>query len=325
MGGEGDRFMEVWNIVFSQFNNDGHGNYTDLVQKNIDTGMGLERLAVAVQDVGSIFDVDTLKSLRDLVCSLAGNIGYEKPGTYDTDVSVRILTDHSRAMTFMISDGIMPSNNGRGYVLRRIIRRAVRHGRKLGIKGSFLPVLAQRVIDTSKDGYPELEEKKDFILNVVKAEEDKFDKTYEQGMDILKEMEDGLRKEGKSSLSGEEAFRLYDTFGFPLDNTKEILAEDGFGVDEDGFNAAMEKQKTTAREDRKKSGKAATYMGAAATVYETMDPKINSEFTGYDRLVCDSTIVALAAFGGEDEEDTAAEALSDGQKGAIITSRTPFY
>jgi len=325
MGGEGDRFMEVWNIVFSQFNNDGHGNYTDLVQKNIDTGMGLERLAVAVQDVGSIFDVDTLKSLRDLVCSLAGNIEYEKPGTYETDVSVRILTDHSRAMTFMISDGIMPSNNGRGYVLRRIIRRAVRHGRKLGIKGSFLPVLAQRVIDTSKDGYPELEEKKDFILNVVKAEEDKFDKTYEQGMDILKEMEDGLRKEGKSSLSGEEAFRLYDTFGFPLDNTKEILAEDGFGVDEDGFNAAMEKQKTTAREDRKKSGKAATYMGAAATVYETMDPKINSEFTGYDRLVSDSTIVALAAFGGEDEEDTAAEALSDGQKGAIITSRTPFY
>ena len=203
MGGEGDRFMEVWNIVFSQFNNDGNGNYTDLVQKNIDTGMGLERLAVAVQDVGSIFDVDTLKSLRDLICSLAGGIGYEKPGSYDSDVSVRICTDHARAMTFMISDGIMPSNNGRGYVLRRIIRRAVRHGRKLGIQGSFLPTLAENVIETSKDGYPELEEKRDFILNVVRAEEEKFEKTYEQGMDILAQMEQELEKAGNKELSGE--------------------------------------------------------------------------------------------------------------------------
>ena len=159
MGGEGDRYMEVWNVVFSQFNNDGHGHYTDLAQKNIDTGMGLERLAVAVQDVGSIFDIDTLKSLRDLICKLAGGIGYEQKGTEESDVSVRICTDHARAMTFMISDGIMPSNNGRGYVLRRIIRRAVRHGRKLGIEGSFLPTLAMNVIETSKDGYPELEEK----------------------------------------------------------------------------------------------------------------------------------------------------------------------
>ena len=322
MGGEGDRYMEVWNIVFSQFNNDGHGNYTDLVQKNIDTGMGLERLAVAVQDVGSIFDVDTVKSLRDLVCHLAGDIEYEKPGTEETDVSVRIITDHARAMTFMISDGIMPSNNGRGYVLRRLIRRAVRHGRKLGIKDEFLPQLAMNVIEGSKDGYPELEEKKDFILNVVAAEEEKFDKTYEGGMEILADMEQKLVAEGKKELSGEDAFRLYDTYGFPLDNTKEILEEKGFTVDEDGFNAQMTRQKETARKDRVQSGKAATYMGAAATVYDEMDPKVNSEFIGYDTLTADGKIVAMAQLG---DEDSVTEALSDGDQGAIITDRTPFY
>ncbi len=343
MGGEGDRFMEVWNIVFSQFNNDGHGNYSDLVQKNIDTGMGLERLAVAVQDVGSIFDVDTLKSLRDLICKLAGGVEYEKPGTYDTDVSVRICTDHARAMTFMISDGIMPSNNGRGYVLRRIIRRAVRHGRKLGIEGSFLPTLAENVIETSKDGYPELEEKRDFILNVVRAEEEKFEKTYEQGMEILAQMENTLEKAGKRQLSGEDAFKLYDTYGFPLDNTKEILEEKGFTVDEDGFNAAMKKQRDQARSDRERSGKAATYMGAAATVYEEMDPSVTSSFVGYDKLTAESEIVAMAALpslaaekgttsaqeaagaGESEEEDSVVTALSDGQYGAIITKETPFY
>ena len=327
MGGEGDRYMEVWNVVFSQFNNDGHGNYTDLVQKNIDTGMGLERLAVAVQDVGSIFDVDTLKSLRDLVCALAGNIEYEKPGTEKTDVSVRILTDHARAMTFMISDGIMPSNNGRGYVLRRIIRRAVRHGRKLGIQGSFLPTLAENVIDGSKDGYPELEEKRAFILSVIKSEEDKFEKTYEQGMEILNSMEDALRSSGKTELSGEDAFRLYDTYGFPIDNTKEILDEQGFTVDEDGFNVQMKKQKETAREDRKKSGKNDEYMGAAATVYENIDAHITTKFTGYDTLETKSKIVAMAALypADADDEDALVDALSDGQTGAIITEETPFY
>ena len=337
MGGEGDRFMEVWNIVFSQFNNDGNGNYTDLVQKNIDTGMGLERLAVAVQDVGSIFDVDTLKSLRDLICSLAGGIGYEQTGSYDSDVSIRICTDHARAMTFMISDGIMPSNNGRGYVLRRIIRRAVRHGRKLGIQGSFLPTLAENVIETSKDGYPELEEKRDFILNVVRAEEEKFEKTYEQGMDILAQMEQELEKAGNKELSGEDAFKLYDTYGFPLDNTKEILEEKGFTVDEDGFNAAMKKQREQARSDRERSGKAATYMGAAATVYEEMDPSLTSAFVGYDQLTAESEIIAMASLPSlaaqksaaseeaDGEEDSVADALSDGQYGAIITKETPFY
>ncbi len=329
MGGEGDRFMEVWNIVFTQFNNDGHNHYTDLEQKNIDTGMGLERLAVAVQDVGSIFDVDTLKSLRDLICQLAGGIGYEQPGSYDQDVSVRICTDHARSMTFMISDGIMPSNNGRGYVLRRIIRRAVRHGRKLGIQGSFLPTLAMKVIENSKDGYPELAEKKDFIINVVRAEEEKFEKTYEQGMEILNQMEEALAAAGKKQLSGEDAFRLYDTYGFPLDNTKEILEEKGFTVDEEGFDAAMKNQKETAREDRKRSGKASSYMGAAATVYEEMDPALTSTFVGYDQTVAQSQIIAMAALpslsGQEEEEDSVVDALSDGQYGAIITAETPFY
>uniref|UniRef100_I5AQN7 Alanine--tRNA ligase n=1 Tax=Eubacterium cellulosolvens (strain ATCC 43171 / JCM 9499 / 6) TaxID=633697 RepID=I5AQN7_EUBC6 len=326
MGGEGDRFMEVWNVVFSQFNNDGKGNYTDLVQKNIDTGMGLERLAVAVQEVGSLFDVDTVKALRDLICELAGGVKYEQPGTEESDVSVRIVTDHARAMTFMISDGIMPSNNGRGYVLRRIIRRAVRHGRKLGITGSFLTKLAENVIEGSKDGYPELAEKRDFILNVIQAEEDKFEKTYEQGMDILQSMQDALKAEGKKELSGPDAFKLYDTYGFPLDNTKEILEENGFAVDVAGFEAAMKNQRETAREDRKKSGKSATYMGAAATVYEDMDPAVNSAFVGYQGLEATGKIVALAAFAADDDEDdSVAEALSDGQSGAVITDQTPFY
>ena len=322
MGGEGDRFMEVWNIVFTQFDNDGNNNYSELEQKNIDTGMGLERLAVAVQDVGSIFDVDTVKALRDEICALGGGKEYGKPGTEDTDVSVRIVTDHARAMTFMISDGIMPSNNGRGYVLRRIIRRAVRHGRKLGIQGSFLPTLAQNVINGSKDGYPELEEKKDFILSVVKAEEEKFEKTYEQGMDILNQMEEELKKSGEKQLSGENAFRLYDTYGFPLENTMEILEESGFTVDEAGFRAAMEAQKTQARKDRMESGKNADYSGHAATVYDELDPAISSSFVGYDKVVSDSKIVAMVSLG---DDEAVVEALSDGQKGAIITSETPFY
>lgn len=319
MGGEGDRYMEVWNVVFSQFNNDGKGNYSDLEQKNIDTGMGLERLAVAVQDVGSIFDVDTLKSLRDLICRLAGGIGYEQPDTEASDVSVRICTDHARAMTFMISDGIMPSNEGRGYVLRRIIRRAIRHGRKLGIEGSFLPTLAENVIAGSKDGYPELEEKRDFILNVIRQEEEKFEKTLNQGMEILESMEQALLDSGKTELTGDDAFKLYDTYGFPLDLTEEILAEKNLTVDEDGFNAAMKNQRETARAARKTTN----YMGADATVYEQIDPAINSTFAGYDKTEGEGTIVALASF--SDEENAIVDALSDSMSGAVITDVTPFY
>ena len=323
MGGEGDRFMEVWNNVFSQFNNDGHGHYTELVQKNIDTGMGLERLAVVVQDVGSIFDVDTIKMLRDHVCKLAGGISYEAENTKESDISVRIVVDHIRSTTFMISDGIMPSNEGRGYVLRRLIRRAVRHGRKLNIKGSFLPELASTVIEESKDGYPELIEKKDFILNVIQQEEEKFDKTYEQGLDILASMEKELEASGGKMLSGENAFRLYDTYGFPVDSTKEILEERGYSIDEDGFEAAMKKQRETARNSRKTTN----YMGADATIYEEIDPKLQSVFVGYDTFQAKSRSIALVHLvsEGEDGENALVDALTDGMTGAIITEETPFY
>lgn len=213
VGCECDRYIEVWNNVFSQFENDGHGNYTDLAQKNIDTGMGLERLAVVVQDVDSLFTIDTNKALLDRVCQLAGK-EYQKD--YETDVSLRIVTDHIKSCTFMISDGIMPSNEGRGYVLRRLLRRAARHGRKLGIEGKFLANLSDTVIALSKDGYPELEEKKVMIFKVLTEEEDKFNKTIDQGLAILSDMEEEMRKSGSDTLSGADAFKLYDTYGFPL-------------------------------------------------------------------------------------------------------------
>ena len=312
VGCECDRYMEIWNVVFSQFNNDGHGNYTDLVQKNIDTGMGLERLAVAVQDVDSIFDVDTLRALRDHVCEMAG-VKYHSDDAID--VSIRIITDHIRSATFMISDGIMPSNEGRGYVLRRIIRRAARQGRKLGIKGTFLAKLSATVIDGSKDGYPELDTKKEFIFNVLTQEENQFNKTLDQGLSKLEDLENELKNSGKKILDGEDAFRLYDTFGFPVDLTKEILEEKGFEVDEDGFAACMKKQKETARKARKVSN----YMGADATVYDDIDASITSKFIGYDKLICESTASVLTS------ETDIVEALADGDKGTIFTDETTFY
>ena len=312
VGCECDRYIEVWNNVFTQFDNDGHGNYTELDQKNIDTGMGLERLAAVVQDVDSIFDVDTIQALRNRVCELAGKTYKEN---HDWDVSIRIVTDHIRSATFMISDGIMPSNEGRGYVLRRIIRRAARHGRLLGIKGDFLANLSHTVIEGSKDGYPELEEKKDFIFNVLTQEESKFNKTIDQGLSILSDMEDTMMKEGKTQLSGEDAFRLYDTYGFPLDLTKEILEEKNLTIDEDGFQAAMKEQKEKARAARKVTN----YMGADVTVYESLDPAISSEFVGYDKLVWESEVTAMTT------EEAVVDALTDGENGTNIVSRTPFY
>ena len=312
VGCECDRYIEVWNNVFTQFDNDGHGNYSELEQKNIDTGMGLERLAVIVQDVDSIFDVDTICALRGRVCELAGK-EYHKEHAWD--VSIRIITDHIRSATFMISDGIQPSNEGRGYVLRRIIRRAARHGRLLGIEGEFLANLSSAVIEGSRDGYPELEEKKDFIFNVLTQEENKFNKTIDQGLAILSELEEKMAADGRTVMDGEDAFRLYDTYGFPLDLTKEILEEKEFSVDEDGFNAAMQKQKETARKARKVTN----YMGADVTVYESLDPAITSEFVGYDRLEHDSKITALTT------ESEVVEALTDGENGTIIVDETPFY
>ena len=312
VGCECDRFMEVWNNVFTQFESDGAGNYTELVQKNIDTGMGLERLAAVVQDVTSVFDIDTMKAIRDRICEIAGV-------TYQTDeakdVSIRLITDHIRSSTFMISDGIMPSNEGRGYVLRRLIRRAARHGRLLGIDGKFLANLSQTVITECKDGYPELEDKKAFILNVLTQEEDKFDKTIDQGLSILGEMEEAMAAKGVTELSGEDAFKLYDTYGFPTDLTEEILAEKGFTIDHAGFAVCMQEQKEKARKARKVTN----YMGADVTVYESIDPSITTEFVGYDRLVHDSKVTVLTT------ETELVEALTDGQVGTVIVEETCFY
>ncbi len=312
VGCDCDRFMEVWNNVFTQFDNDGKGNYTELAQKNIDTGMGLERLAVVVQDVLSVFDIDTMKAIRDRICEIAG-VEYQKDDA--TDVSIRLITDHIRSTTFMISDGIMPSNEGRGYVLRRLIRRAARHGRLLGINGKFMANLSETVINECKDGYPELEEKKAFILNVLTQEEDKFDKTIDQGLSILAQMEEEMKAAGTTELSGENAFKLYDTYGFPTDLTEEILAERGFTIDEAGFAVCMQQQKEMARKARKVTN----YMGADVTVYESIDPAITSAFVGYDRLQHNSKITVLTT------ESELVEALTDGQIGTIIVEETPFY
>ena len=312
VGCDCDRYMEIWNDVFTQFDNDGNGNYTELEQKNIDTGMGLERLASVVQDVESIFDVDTIKALRDHVCKLAEK---EYGKTYDDDVSIRVITDHIRSVTFMISDGIMPSNEGRGYVLRRLLRRACRHGRLLGIRKGFLPELAQTVIAGSKDGYPELEEKKEFILEVISKEEEQFNRTIDQGLGILAEMTGELEKKGDKTLSGEDAFRLYDTYGFPLDLTKEILEEKGIRVDEEGFQACMEVQRQKARGAREVTN----YMGADVTVYESIDPEVTSKFVGYDNLTWKSEVSVLTT------ESEIVDALTEGQRGTVFVDETPFY
>ena len=312
VGCDCDRYMEIWNNVFTQFENDGNGNYEELKQKNIDTGMGLERLASVVQDVDSIFDVDTICALRNKVCEFAGT-AYQT--NEDADVSIRIITDHIRSATFMISDGIMPSNEGRGYVLRRLIRRAARHGRILGIDGKFLAKLSETVIEGSKDGYPELDEKKDMIFKVLTEEENKFNKTIDQGLSILSELEEEMKKNGTLVLAGEDAFKLYDTYGFPIDLTREILEEKGMTIDEDGFSAAMQKQKETARSRRAKSN----YMGADVTVYEAIDPAVTSEFVGYDRLEEQSEITVLTT------DTELVQALADGDMGTVIVNRTPFY
>ena len=307
-----DRYMEIWNNVFTQFENDGNGNYETLKQKNIDTGMGLERLAVVCQEVDSMFDVDTIVALRDKVCEFA-RIPYHTDEK--KDVSIRRIVDHIRSSTFMISDGIMPTNEGRGYVLRRLIRGAARHGRLLGIEGAFLSELSKTVIETSRDGYPELEEKKDFIFKVLAQEEDNFDRTIDQGLSILSSLEEGMKAEGKKELAGKDAFTLYDTYGFPLDLTKEILEEKGYTVDQAGFDACMKEQRERARAARAKTN----YMGADATVYDSIPVEITTEFDGYDRLSEESEISVLTT------QSELTEALTDGEKGTIVTKKTPFY
>ena len=312
VGCDCDRYMEVWNNVFTQFENDGEGHYETLKQKNIDTGMGLERLAVVVQDVDSIFDVDTLCALRNKVCEVAGKT---YGVNHEDDVSIRLITDHMRSATFLISDGVMPTNEGRGYVLRRLIRRAARHGRLLGIEGPFLEKLSETVIEGSKDGYPELEEKKTFILNVLHNEESQFNKTIDQGLKILADLEAEMKEAGKSVLGGSDAFRLYDTYGFPIDLTKEILEEKGYTIDEDGFKEEMEVQRKRARESRAVSN----YMGADATVYDEIDRNITTEFDGYDKLEAASKVTVLTT------ETEIVDSLMEGQKGTIFVEKTPFY
>ena len=312
VGCDCDRYMEIWNNVFTQFENDGNGNYETLKNKNIDTGMGLERLASVVQDVDSIFDVDTICALRNRVCEICHKTYKEN---YNDDVSIRLITDHIRSATFMISDGIMPTNEGRGYVLRRLIRRAARHGRLLGIEGNFLADLSATVIEGSKDGYPELEEKKEFIFKVLTNEEKQFNKTIDQGLSILGDMEAALEAKGEKTLAGADAFKLYDTYGFPLDLTKEILEEKGYTIDEEGFKADMQVQRERARSSRETSN----YMGADATVYDEIDPSVTTVFTGYDHMSGESKVTVLTT------ESEIVGSLMEGQEGTIFVEETPFY
>ena len=312
VGCDCDRYIEIWNNVFTQFNNDGNGNYVELENKNIDTGMGLERLATVMQDVDSIFDVDTIKAIRDEVCKYA-NVEYETE--YKKDVSIRVITDHIRSVTFMVSDGIMPSNEGRGYVLRRLLRRAARHGRLLGIKGAFLAKLSEVVIRESKDGYPELADKKDYILKLIATEEENFNKTIDQGLSILNDMMAEMEAEKKTILSGENTFKLYDTYGFPIDLTIEILEEKGFTVDEEGFKEAMEVQRQKARDAREETN----YMGADVTIYQSIDAAIESKFVGYHDLTHDSKVTVLTT------ADALVDELKEGMEGTILVEETPFY
>ena len=307
-GCEGDRFVEIWNLVFSQFNNDGNGNYTELAQKNIDTGMGLERLACVVQGVDNLFLVDTVQNIMKHVSRISG-VPYGQSDK--TDVSLRVITDHIRSTVFMIGDGVLPSNEGRGYVLRRLLRRAARHGKLLGINGSFLAEVAETVIQENEGHYPELREKETTIKKVISFEEDSFQKTIDQGLSLLNEYID--KAEGKI-FSGDRAFALNDTYGFPLDLTKEILAERGMEVDEERFKELMRAQRERARNARKDAG-ADAWKGentAAAGLPQT-------EFTGYTGFQADAQVLAIIKAG--ERVDHAAE----GDEVSVVLDRTPFY
>ena len=304
-----DRFMEVWNNVFSQFNNDGAGNYTELIQKNIDTGMGLERLACVMQGVDNLFEVDTVRKILDTVCSIANK-------TYGADakndVSIRVVTDHIRSATFMICDGVIPSNEGRGYVLRRILRRACRHGKLLGINRMFLKELCEVVISQNDVAYPELVEKRDYILKVIVLEEERFNATIDSGLGILTGIISELREKGEKTISGEDAFKLYDTFGFPVDLTREIAEEAGLSVDNEAFASLMQEQKDRARAARGNiSGWSDSSKDLLASLPET-------EFLGYDCVECEAKILSIIADG------EAVDTLNEGEC-SIVFDKTVFY
>ena len=297
-----DRYVEFWNHVFTQFSKEEDGSYSDLAHPNIDTGMGLERIACIMQGVDSIFDIDTIRYILDGVLDVSGK-DYEKEGTETTDVSIRIITDHLRSMVFMIGDGILPSNEGRGYVLRRLIRRAARHGRLIGIKDAFLSALSDRVVTVSGEAYPELVEKQELIKRIISIEEDKFAQTLDQGIDIIGEYIKDMKSNNETVLKGELAFKLYDTYGFPVEVTEEILAEEGFTLDLEGFNANMNLQRETARKGRKTDDEEGWKGASNLDIPQT-------EFIGYHTLVSDSKVLAVE---------------TDGEKTVIYLDESPFY
>ncbi|MBQ3107037.1 MAG: alanine--tRNA ligase [Firmicutes bacterium] len=312
-GCECDRFMEFWNHVFTQFNRDAEGNYTPLVHKNIDPGMGLERLACIMQGTDSIYAIDTLRYILDEVVRVSG-VEY-KEGAVDTDVSIRIITDHIRSVSFMIADGILPSNEGRGYVLRRLLRRAARHGRVLGIKGSFLADLSKKVVEISGEAYPELVERQDYIHKILTIEEEKFSKTIDQGTAMLEQYIADLKAKGETKLSGEILFRLYDTFGFPVELTEEILKEAGLEADNEGFTAYMEKQKEAARGARTASGDGEGW--AEESLLADIDGQ--TKFVGYETLTAEGKVQGI--FAGKAK----AESAEEGEVVTVVLDQTPFY
>ena len=308
-----DRYMEIWNNVFSQFNNDGNGNYTELAQKNIDTGMGLERLACVMQGVDNMFEVDTIRHTLDTVCEIA----HKTYGANEKDdISIRVITDHIRSSTFMISDGILPSNEGRGYVLRRIIRRAARHSKLLGIDHAFLADLCEEVVASNVAGYPELGEKKEYIKKVLAMEEERFDATIDAGLGILNGFIADTKAKGETVLPGADVFKLADTYGFPIDLTKEIAAEQGLEVDEDTFKKLLQEQKERARNAR---ANLSGWSGANKTVLSTIE---RTAFTGYEETSTDAKIIALLIEDGDDSR--AVDEVNEGEV-TVVLDKTPFY
>ena len=311
VGCDCDRFMEVWNLVFTQFDKDEDGNYNPLPNPNIDTGMGLERLAVVMQGVDNLFEVDTVQDVMKHICSIAG-IEYKKDEK--KDVSLRVITDHIRSTVMMVSDGVIPSNEGRGYVLRRLLRRAARHGKLLNIDKQFLYEVANTVIDCSKDAYPELAEKREYICKIIKKEEERFDATIDNGLVVLNGYIEEAKKNGAKSLTGEEAFKLHDTYGFPLDLTIEMAQEQGLEVDIDGFNAAMQEQKEAARNAREDGS---SWDSDAAYEFDNAEPTV---FVGYDSISADAKVVGIVV-----EGEGVTDLIGAEQKGIIVTDKTPFY
>ena len=310
VGCDCDRYMEVWNNVFSQFDNDGKGNYTELKQKNIDTGMGLERLAVVCQEVDSLFDVDTVMNITHKVTELTG-ASYGK--SHKMDVSLRVITDHIRSATFLICDGVLPSNEGRGYVLRRLLRRAARHGKLLGVNKPFLFEVVDTVVHENECQYPELREKQAYITRVIKTEEENFCKTIDGGMKIFADMLESHKAKGETVFSGADAFKLYDTYGFPIDLTIEMVDEVGMSVDEEEFAKQMQEQKVRAREARKAMGD----LGWAGIEFGKEVPE--SKFVGYDTLTADGKVVAIIS------NDELCGSVSEGMDAVIVLDQTPMY